>query len=50
MADDPAVKETWRKAGADTVRSSPEQFRAQIRQEMAQWKPLISEIAEKETK
>jgi tripartite-type tricarboxylate transporter receptor subunit TctC len=50
MADDPAVKESWRKAGADTVRSTPEQFRAQIRQEMAQWRPLIGEIAEKEKK
>jgi tripartite-type tricarboxylate transporter receptor subunit TctC len=48
MADDPGVKESWRKAGADTVRSTPEQFSAQIRQEMAQWKPLISEIAEKD--
>ena len=50
MADDPGVKEAWRKAGADTVRSSPDQFRAQISEEIAQWRPLIGEIAEKEKK
>jgi tripartite-type tricarboxylate transporter receptor subunit TctC len=50
MADDPEVKETMRKAGADTVKSTPDQFRAQIQQEMVQWKPLIAEIAEKEKK
>jgi tripartite-type tricarboxylate transporter receptor subunit TctC len=48
MADDPDVKEAWRKAGADTVKSTPDEYRAQIRQEIAQWKPLIGEIAEKE--
>jgi tripartite-type tricarboxylate transporter receptor subunit TctC len=47
MADDPEVKETMRRAGASTVKTTPEQFRAQIEQEMAQWKPLIKEIAEK---
>jgi tripartite-type tricarboxylate transporter receptor subunit TctC len=47
MADDPAMKESMRKAGADTVKSAPDQFRAQIAQEIAQWKPLIAEIAEK---
>ena len=47
MADDPEVKEAMRRAGADTVRSTPDQYRAQIRQEMAQWEPLIKEIAEK---
>jgi tripartite-type tricarboxylate transporter receptor subunit TctC len=47
MADDPGFKESMRKAGADTVKSTPEQYRAQIRQEIAQWKPLIGEIAEK---
>jgi len=47
MADDPEVKETMRKAGANTVKSTPAQFRAQIEQEMEQWKPLIKEIAEK---
>ena len=47
MADDPEVKETMRKAGANTVKTTPEQFRAQIGQEIAQWKPLIQEIAEK---
>jgi tripartite-type tricarboxylate transporter receptor subunit TctC len=50
MADDPEVKETMRKAGANTVKTTPEQFGAQIRQEMEQWKPLIAEIAEKEKK
>jgi tripartite-type tricarboxylate transporter receptor subunit TctC len=48
MADDPEVKETFRKAGANTVKTTPDQFRTQIRQEMEQWKPLIAEIAEKE--
>jgi tripartite-type tricarboxylate transporter receptor subunit TctC len=47
MADDPEAKETMRKAGANTVKTTPEQFRAQIQQEMAQWQPLIKEIAEK---
>jgi tripartite-type tricarboxylate transporter receptor subunit TctC len=47
MADDPEIKEAMRKAGASTVKSTPEQFRAQIRQEMTQWEPLIREIAEK---
>jgi tripartite-type tricarboxylate transporter receptor subunit TctC len=47
MADDPGMKESMRKAGADTVKSTPEEFRAQIAQEIAQWKPLIAEIAEK---
>jgi tripartite-type tricarboxylate transporter receptor subunit TctC len=47
MADDANMKESMRKAGADTVRSTPEEYRAQIAQEIAQWKPLIAEIAEK---
>jgi len=47
MADDPDAKETMRKAGASTVKTTPEQFRAQIQQEMTQWQPLIKEIAEK---
>jgi len=47
MADDPAVKEAMRKAGADTVTTTPAQFRAQIQQEIAQWKPLIAEIGRK---
>ena len=47
MADDPEVKETMRRAGANTVKTTPAQFRAQIEQEMEQWKPLIKEIAEK---
>jgi tripartite-type tricarboxylate transporter receptor subunit TctC len=50
MADDPELKENMRKAGANTVKTTPDQFRAQIAQEIAQWKPLISEIAEKEKK
>jgi tripartite-type tricarboxylate transporter receptor subunit TctC len=47
MADDPEVKETMRKSGASTVKITPDQYRAQIQQEIAQWKPLIKEIAEK---
>jgi tripartite-type tricarboxylate transporter receptor subunit TctC len=47
MADDPEVQEAMRKLGASTVKSTPDQFVAQIKQEMAQWKPLIAEIAEK---
>jgi tripartite-type tricarboxylate transporter receptor subunit TctC len=50
MADDPEIKETMRKAGANTVKTTPDQFRVQIQQEMTQWKPLIAEIAEKEKK
>ncbi len=50
MADDPEVKEAMRKGGADAVKTTPEQFRVQIQQEMVQWKPLIAEIAEKEKK
>jgi tripartite-type tricarboxylate transporter receptor subunit TctC len=47
MADDPDVKEAMRKAGGSTVKSTPDQFREQIKQEMAQWKPLIAEITAK---
>ena len=47
MADDPEVKEIMRKAGADTVKTTPEQYRARIVREIAQWKPLIQEIAER---
>jgi tripartite-type tricarboxylate transporter receptor subunit TctC len=47
MADDPDVKASMRKAGASTVKATPAQYRAQIDEEIAQWKPLISEIAEK---
>ena len=32
---------------ANTVKTTPEQYRAQIDQEIAQWKPFIQEIAEK---
>jgi tripartite-type tricarboxylate transporter receptor subunit TctC len=47
MADDPEAKEIMRRAGADTVKTTPEEYRAQIAQEIAQWKPLIEEIAQK---
>jgi tripartite-type tricarboxylate transporter receptor subunit TctC len=47
MADDPEVKESMGKAGASTGKTTPAQYRAQIEQEIAQWKPLISEIAGK---
>jgi tripartite-type tricarboxylate transporter receptor subunit TctC len=47
MADDPEVKDAMRRSGANTVKTTPERFRAQIQQEMAQWEPLIKEIAEK---
>ena len=47
MADDPEVKDIMRKAGADTVKTTPEQYRAQIVREIAQWKPLIQVIAER---
>jgi tripartite-type tricarboxylate transporter receptor subunit TctC len=47
MADDPEVKEIMRKSGASTVKTTPDQYRAQIQQEIAQWRPLIKEIAEK---
>ncbi len=50
MADDPEFKEAMRKAGGGAVKSTPAQFRAQIDQEMAQWKPLVAEILEKEKK
>jgi tripartite-type tricarboxylate transporter receptor subunit TctC len=50
MADDPEVVAAMRKLGANTVKSTPEQFRTQIAQEIEQWKPLIKEIAEKEKK
>src|SRR6516165_10591213 len=47
MAVDPEVKEAMRRAGADTVKTSPAEYRAQIQEEIAQWKPLIAEIAHK---
>jgi tripartite-type tricarboxylate transporter receptor subunit TctC len=50
MADDPEIIAAMRKLGGNTVKSTPEQFRAQINQEIEQWKPLIKEIAEKEKK
>jgi hypothetical protein len=36
-----------RRAGADTVKTTPTQYSAQIQQEIAQWKPLIAEIGQK---
>jgi len=47
MADDPEVKKTMIKAGANTVRTTPEAYAKQIQDEIAQWKPLLAEIAEK---
>jgi tripartite-type tricarboxylate transporter receptor subunit TctC len=45
MADDSEVIEAMRKAGASTVKSTPAQFRAQIQQEIEQWRPFIKELA-----
>jgi tripartite-type tricarboxylate transporter receptor subunit TctC len=47
MADDPDVKEAMRRSGADTVKTTPAEYQAQIQKEIAQWKPLIAEIAQK---
>ena len=47
MADDPEVIEAMRKGGASTVKSTPGEFRAQIQQEIEQWKPFIQELAGK---
>jgi tripartite-type tricarboxylate transporter receptor subunit TctC len=47
MADDSEVKEIMARSGADTVKTTPEQFHAQIIREIAQWKPFIQEITEK---
>jgi len=48
MADDPEIKDQMRKAGGNTVKTTPAQFRSQIEQEMAQWKPMVAEILAKE--
>lgn len=48
MADDPAVQEAMRKTGSSTVKVTTDQFRAQIQDEISQWKPLLAEIAEKQ--
>jgi tripartite-type tricarboxylate transporter receptor subunit TctC len=48
MADDPEIKEQMRKAGGSTVKTTPAQFRTQIEQEMAQWRPMVAEILAKE--
>jgi tripartite-type tricarboxylate transporter receptor subunit TctC len=50
MADDPEIIAAMRKLGASTVKSTPEQFRTQISQEIEQWKPLIAEIQAKENR
>jgi tripartite-type tricarboxylate transporter receptor subunit TctC len=47
MADDPEVKEGMRTVGADTIKTTPDQFRALIQQEIAEWKPLSAEIGKK---
>jgi tripartite-type tricarboxylate transporter receptor subunit TctC len=47
MADDPGVRASMRNAGADTVKNTPDEYRAQILREIVQWKPLIGEIADK---
>ncbi len=47
MADDPEVKQGMRTVGADTVKTTPDQFRAMIQQEIAEWKPLSAEIEKK---
>jgi tripartite-type tricarboxylate transporter receptor subunit TctC len=47
MADDPSVKEAMRRAGADTVKTTPIEYRAQIQREIAQWEPLIAEIGQR---
>jgi tripartite-type tricarboxylate transporter receptor subunit TctC len=47
MADDPEVIEAMRKSGASTVKSTPDQFRAQVQQEIEQWKPFIRELEAK---
>jgi tripartite-type tricarboxylate transporter receptor subunit TctC len=47
MADDPGVRASMRKAGADTVKNTPDEYRAQILREIVQWKPLIAEIADR---
>ena len=48
MADDPAVKEAMKKTGSSTVKVTTDQFRAQIQDEITQWKPLLAEIAAKQ--
>src|SRR5262249_45190497 len=50
MADDPQLKANVRKAGANTVNTRPEQYRPNRAKEIAQGKPLIPEIAEKQKK
>jgi tripartite-type tricarboxylate transporter receptor subunit TctC len=47
MADDPEVKKAMVKAGANTVKTTPEQYAKQIQDEIAQWKPLLAEITAK---
>jgi tripartite-type tricarboxylate transporter receptor subunit TctC len=47
MADDPEVIEGMKKAGSGTIKQTPEQFRAQIAQEIEQWTPFVKALAEK---
>lgn len=47
MADDPGIKDAMHKVGSGTIKSKPDDFRQQIRQEMDQWKPLVQEITAK---
>lgn len=45
MADDPKVQKTMVESGATAVKTTPEQFAQKIQAEIAQWKPLLAEIA-----
>lgn len=47
MAADPAVQKSMAIAGASTVFTTPEEYKAQIASEVAQWRGLLKEIAEK---
>ncbi len=49
MAADPEVQKSMAVAGASTVFTTPEEFKARIGQEVEQWKNLLKEIAEKKT-
>jgi tripartite-type tricarboxylate transporter receptor subunit TctC len=44
MADDEEVKKAMVKAGANTLKTTPEQYAKQILAEIDQWKPLLAEI------
>jgi tripartite-type tricarboxylate transporter receptor subunit TctC len=47
MAADPEIQKAMVKAGANTVKTTPEQYAKQIQDEIAQWRPLLAEIAAK---